>query len=337
VTAPGTSPRPRVPATRLVVALLGLVLLVVSIRQAGWSAILTSVASVGPWLIAVVALGAARMAVRAQAWTVCSRAHHAGGIPFSAAFAATLAADALGNLTPLGLLASEPAKVMMGRRHVPTSASLSSVAVENGFYTASVLAMLLGGVWVLLQRADVPPMLERAGELVVAASAAGLVLALWMFRARPALLSRAADFLTRVRGIPTSREALIALERSVYDVARWPIGRLVLVAAWETMFHVFAVTEVWLILRTMPASEHAGFTDAFLMETAGRFITVAFKFIPYRLGIDEMGSGSVSQLLGLGASTGVALALVRRVRILLLNAVGVLLLARAPSHDTVAS
>ena len=56
------------------------------------------------------------------------------------------------------------------------------------------------------------------------------------------------------------------------------------------------------------------------------------KFIPYRLGIDEMGSGSVSQLLGLGTSAGVTLALVRRARILALNAVGIGLLARDRRH-----
>jgi hypothetical protein len=320
-----------------VVAALGVALLIVSVRQAGWEPILASIRGVGAWMIVVVALGAARMAVRARAWTICSRADHDQGIPFGAAFAATLAADALGNLTPLGLLASEPAKVMMGRRHVPTSTSLSSVAVENGFYTASVLAMLLGGAWVLLQRANVPPVMERAGEAVVVAALVGGTAALWMFRARPALLSRAGDLLTRLRRSPTSKDALLALERSVYDVAQWPIGRLIHVAAWEMLFHVAAVAEVWLILRTMPAGAHVSLADAFLMETAGRFITVAFKFIPYRLGVDEMGSGSVSQLLGLGAPTGIALALVRRVRILLLNAAGIVLLARAPARDTVPS
>ena len=59
------------------------------------------------------------------------------------------------------------------------------------------------------------------------------------------------------------------------------------------------------------------------MESAGRFVTVAFKFVPYRLGIDEAGSGAVSQVLGLGPAMGVTLALVRRLRIIVLNAVGV--------------
>ena len=68
--------------------------------------------------------------------------------------------------------------------------------------------------------------------------------------------------------------------------------------------------------------------DAFLLESAGRFVTIAFKFIPYRLGIDEAGSGAVAQVIGIGPAAGVTLALVRRLRILVLNAFGLIRLAR---------
>jgi hypothetical protein len=328
VTTAGQSSRFRVSPTSIAVIVLGLALLVLSIRQAGWTSILDSIRGVGLWLGVVVALGALRMVVRARAWSMCSRAEHAEGLPFSAAFSAVLAADAVGNLTPLGLLASEPTKVMLGRRHVSTAVSLSSVAVENGFYTASVLAMLLGGVWVLLQRAHVPPAIERMGEAIVAASALAAIVGLWMFRTRPAVLSRAGHLLARLVGKPSSATTLDALERSVYDVVHWPAWRLAQVSAWEVAFHALAVLEVWVILRVMPGGGTVTFQDAFLMETTGRFITVAFKFVPYRLGIDEMGSGSIAQFIGLGTSFGVALALVRRIRILLLNALGIVVLAR---------
>ncbi|MCC7125403.1 MAG: flippase-like domain-containing protein [Acidobacteria bacterium] len=323
-------PRPRrFTPLSLAVALAGLALLIVSVRQAGWDNILTSIRGVGPWLLVVVLLGLARMAMRARAWSLCSRVEEGRGLPFRSALAATLAGDALGNLTPLGLLASEPAKIMMARRHVSTVGSVSSVAVENGFYTASVLAMLLGGVWLLLQRVNVPIGLQRVGEAIVLIAVVVAVVVFWMFRTRPAVLSKIGHAMAarRLRTLPPDQ--LAALEARVYDVVRWPLSRLLHVASWEAMFHVAAVAEVWLILRTMPGGASTTLTDAFLLETTGRFITVAFKFIPYRLGIDEVGSGSVSQLLGLGASTGVALALVRRVRILILNVAGLLLLARS--------
>jgi len=315
------------PASVLTLA-AGTVLLVISIRQAGWDTIVASFRSVGAWFVRVVALGSLRMAFRARAWSLCSRVDDADGIPFAAAFAAALAADAVGNLTPLGLLASEPTKVILGRRHVSTATSLSSVAVENGFYTASVIAMLLGGFWVLVQRADVPVVIERAGEAIVAASLVAGAVALWVFRTRPALLSRLEHVATRWRRGSEPSDTLRALEERIYDVAHWPAFRIAHVSSWEALFHVAAVAEVWLILRTMPGGSQTTLVDAFLMEATGRFITVAFKFIPYRLGIDEVGSGSVSRLLGLGAPAGVTLALVRRLRILLLNATGIALLAR---------
>lgn len=316
------------PAT-FAVALAGLALLVASVRQAGWSTIVESFASLGWWLAAVVVLGAARMAFRARAWSLCSRGHSRHGIPFLEAYNATLAADAVGNLTPLGLLASEPTKMVMARRHVSAVTSVSSVTVENGFYTASVVGMLLGGTWVVLQRADVPPVLERAGEIIVGASLAAAVAALWAFRTRPAVLSRTWTLLAGLRRRPApAAETIHALEASIYDVVHWPVRRLAHVAFWETLFHVAAVAEVWLVLKALPGGSAVTLVEAFLMETTGRFITVAFKFVPYRLGIDEMGSGSISDLLGLGASAGVALALVRRIRILILNAIGVAILVR---------
>lgn len=281
--------------------------------------------SVGPWFVAVAAMGAIRMACRAGAWQACAAPAQ---LPFGSALSAVLAADALGNLTPLGLLASEPTKVVLARTHLSTVVSVSSVAIENAFYSASVLAMLLGGAWLFLQRADVPPMVEDAGQAIVALAALAALAAVWMMRARPAVLSRLARWAYRLRGdAPSSAETLAAFEQHFYGVMEWPAGRLLRAAAWEAAFHAVAVAEVWLIVRLLPGGAAATIGDAFLLETAGRFITVAFKFIPYRLGVDEIGSGTVSQLLAFGPTLGVTLALVRRLRILCLNAAGLLLLA----------
>ena len=88
------------------------------------------------------------------------------------------------------------------------------------------------------------------------------------------------------------------------------------------------MAEVWLVLRLLPGAADATLVDAFLLESAGRFVTIAFKFIPYRLGIDEAGSGAVAQVIGMGPAAGVTLALVRRLRIMVLNVFGLIRLAR---------
>ncbi len=322
-------PRPRLSWTTLLVRLLGLALFVVSVRQVGWATLEASVRGVGVALLPVVVLGLLRMAMRSRAWVLCAgQVDGTRPLPFGVAFEATIISDALGNLTPLGLLASEPTKVVLARRHVPTLVSLVSVTVENVLYTVSVLGMLLVGVWVLLQRAGVPPLLERMGEAVVALSVVGAVVAAWAFRTRPAVLSWLARRLARGPASRLASQDVAHLETQLYDVIGWPGARLLHVAAWEAAFHVAAVAEVWVILRAMPGVGDVRLADAFVLEAAGRFITVAFKFVPYRLGVDEVGSGSVAQVLGLGAPSGVALAIVRRVRILLINGLGMALMAR---------
>jgi hypothetical protein len=318
-------PRSPLSPLNIGIALAGLVLVVVAVRQVGWTEVAAGIRSVGLWFVVVVALGAVRMACRSAAWRVCAAPAQ---LPFGSALSAVLAADALGNLTPLGLLASEPTKIVLARTHLSTVVSVSSVAIENAFYSASVLAMLLGGAWVFLQRADVPVIVEDAGQVIVALAAVAIVVAIWVMRARPAVLSRLARLALRLRGRPaSSTETLQSLEERFYSVMEWPAARALHVSAWEAAFHAVAVAEVWLIVRLLPGGASATIGEAFLLETAGRFITVAFKFIPYRLGVDEIGSGTVSQLLAFGPTLGVTLALVRRLRILCLNAVGLVLLA----------
>lgn len=282
----------------------------------------------GWWFIVIAALGASRMAFRAAAWRVCAE----GLLPFRSAFGAMMAADALGNLTPLGLLASEPTKVMMARKNLSTVSSVASVTIENAFYTLSVALVLLTGTWLFFQRADVPPMIEYFAEaIVVGAVVAGLAF-LWAARTRPAVLSRLAPIVTRLAGkADAPAEALREVESQIYGVLQWPVARIANVAVWEVAFHIAAVAEVWIVLRLLPGSANTTLVDAFLLEGAGRFVTVAFKFIPYRLGVDEAGSGAVAQMLGFGPVTGVTLALVRRIRILFLNIFGLIQLVRRNS------
>ena len=270
--------------------------------------------------------GGLRFAARACAWQACAAG---AGLLFPRAFAATLAADALGNLTPLGLLASEPAKVFFINDRVSTVVAVSSVATENAFYMASVLIMLATGAAIFIERAGLSSTLQLGAESVLAAVVLGALASVWVAKRRPAILSRLARLVAARTGRGLAApERLREVEEHFYGVLAWPIGRIARVAAWESLFHVAAVTEVFLVLRLLPAGRTVSLIDAFVLETAGRLIVVAFKFVPYRLGVDEAGAALVARALTLDPAVGVALALVRRIRILCWNAVGLIALAR---------
>jgi hypothetical protein len=326
--------RSRTYSLNIVVAIVGVALLVFTVRRVGgWAGIVDGIASIGWWFAAVVLLGAFRMACRTRAWMVCVKeignagAGAASELRFIDAFGAWIFSDAVGNLTPLGLLASEPAKILMVRSKITTVTSIASVTIENLFYTASVCVVLLSGTWMFLQRANVPPGLEQISELILAAVAVAAVVGIWIVRTRPAVLSKLAPIISKLAGkADAPAESLREVEAQIYAVPQWPVGRIARVGLWEIAFHVGAVAEVWLVLRLLVPD--ITIAEAFLLESAGRFVTVAFKFVPYRLGIDEAGSGAVATALGLPPATGVTLALIRRLRIIVLNAVGLLRLAR---------
>lgn len=308
-------------------ALVGLILLGVMIRSVGVDEVRRGIASVGSWFFLVFALGGVRFAARARSWMACAE-DEPGRLRFADAFPAVLSADALGNLTPLGLLASEPAKVLLVRRRLSTAAGVSSVAADNVFYTLSVILMIGAGMLLFMRRASVPPPVRTGAEVVLAVALVVLLMTAWAARTRPAVLSRLARLVAGLgRRAHISTEHLVEIEERFYALLTWPGTRLARIAAWQALFHVTAVAEVYLLLRLLAGSA-ATLMDAFLLETAGRLIVVAFKFVPYRLGVDEAGSALVARTLGFDPTIGVTLALVRKLRIGAWNAVGALLLLR---------
>jgi glycosyltransferase 2 family protein len=309
----------------LALAGIGAVLLVVTVRGVGWSEVRSSITAVGWWYPVIIGLGGLRLAVRARAWQACAGSLRLG---FTRAFSATLAGDALGNLTPLGVLASEPAKVFFVNDRLATVAAVASVATENAFYISSVLVMLGAGALAFFSVASLPPGLRLAAQVVLASTMAAGVIGFWMLRSQPAILSRLARAVARSTGrAATAPDRLRDVEAHFYAALRWPFWRIARVALWEAAFHVAAVAEVLLVLRLLPSGGNVTVVDAFVLETTGRLIVVAFKFIPYRLGVDEVGSAVVARALALDPALGVTLALVRRIRVLCWNAVGLALLA----------
>jgi hypothetical protein len=131
---------------------------------------------------------------------------------------------------------------------------------------------------------------------------------------------------SKVTGRGTSSvDRLREIEIHFYALLMWPISRIARVFFWEALFHVGAVAEVFLVLHIV--SGGATLLEAFILETAGRLIVVVFKFVPYRLGVDEAGTALVASALTLDPAAGVTLALVRRLRILFWNGVGLGVLA----------
>jgi glycosyltransferase 2 family protein len=304
----------------VVAALGGAVLLAYAVRRAGVDEIVESTRRLGWGFLAILALAGARLFLRACAWRLCTPPH--ARLSVGRAFSAFVAGDSVGNLTPLGMAASEPTKAFLVRHRLATSESIASLAIDNLVYAASIATMLVAGLVVAL--ASVPLSIEGR-DVAVVALVALVVGGIVMIRLLQGTWSPEGG------QRPPWRESLSRVRQSV--VAFWSASpaRVVQAFAFDMAFHVLAVYEIYLTLGWL-FGERPTMTQALVFEVLNRAVTVAFKFIPFRVGIDEALNGALAPVMGLHPAAGVTLALVRKVRNLVWTGVGLLLIAAAPAR-----
>jgi hypothetical protein len=324
-------------ALTLLVTALGVLLLAWQVRSIGVAAIVDGIRRIGvTGLIAILAIGLTRQLLRSAAWVILMKDDAGKNVPLSRALAATIAGDAVGNLTPLSLAVSEPAKAIFVGTHMPPQRALAALAAENFFYSISVALAVLLGVAVLFLEFPVPDALRTASLLLVAAMAAVLIGGLWLIWKKPALLSSTLARFTRFAGTKvTAYETFIgkirALETSSYAFVRARPARLAGVVACEAVFHVLSVAEAWVTLCLLTgglpidAYPHP-IALAIVLDSVQRMVNVIFRVVPLKIGVDEVGSGLVTAALGYGSALGVTMGVIRKIRVLFWSLVGLVLL-----------
>ena len=274
--------------TGALIAFAGTALFVWFVSRVGLSEIWTGFQKIGWGLAAIVAFGGLRFAARAAAWKLCVEPPHT--LRFTTAFTAVVCGDAVGNVTPLGPLASEPTKIACVRDRIPIGPALTALAIENVIYTLSVGAMIAAGAAALLVSVDLPVQLREVSQLAIGAIVLMFAVAVWVLWRRPSVVTT----LLPVAKIAGSRiDKLRAVEREVLTFASRRRQTIAPLVGLELSFHALGVLEkhltLWLILGAAPPLLYS-----FIVETADRLITVAFKFVPFQVGVGEAGTGFIT-------------------------------------------
>jgi len=319
---PPTRPPRQSTAAGVLIAAAGTVLFIWLVKTIGPREIWTGFQKIGWALGWILLLGGLRFAARARAWALCLEPPHA--LRFTDAFNAVVCGDALGNLTPLGPVVGEPAKIACVRDRVDVGAALTALAMENVLYTLSVGAMIAAGTIALLFSVELPMALREFSEIALACVALMFAVAAWLVWRRPAIVSTLLPA-ARVQG--SRIEKLRTMEQELFTFAARRRQVMLPLVALELGFHALGVAEkhltLWLILGSAPP-----LLTSFIVETADRVITVAFKFVPFQVGVGEAGTGLVTSLLGLGPAPGVTLSIVRKARMGIWSLAGTALLVR---------
>ncbi len=315
----------------IIFAILGLLLFAYTVRKAGVAQIISGIQRLGAGFLLILMLSAIRHVVRSIAWTKCFERPY--DLRFRDALEARLMGDALGNVIPLASMAvSEPSKAAFVRHRVPLMAGLSALAIENIFYSLSVVIFIFSGMTALLLSFPLPKPLRYAaiGSLVIILIIAPLgylvILRQWKF------LSGAFTWLgnrTGGRGwIEVANARAQTLEERIYGFYERNSARFLPILGLEVCFHLAGVAEIYTTLFFISETVAPTLLTAFIMESVNRVINVAFKFVPFRTGVDEYGSGALAKVLGFTRATGVTLAIVRKARDIFWTTIGVLLIIR---------
>jgi len=311
----------------------GLLLFAYYVWKAGPQSILANIMQLGAGFAVVLLISGVRPLVRAAAWTRCFES--GTRLRLRDAFKAYVAGDALGSLTPFGMVVSEPAKAAFVRDRVPIVASISAIAVENLFYMLSVALFIFAGTAALLLSFPLNSKLRFASYATLAVVVVVVSLGYLMVRRQWRFLSGALAAL-QARGLARRvgaerRARIVAIEERIYGFYARHRSRFLAILALEACFHLAGVAEVYatlyFILDPPPAFAQLALA-AFVLESVNRVINVIFKFVPMRVGVDEAGTGLFTKVLKFGTTVGVTLAIIRKARVIVWTAIGLAILVR---------
>lgn len=320
----------------IVFVVLGLALFAYFVKKAGVGQIAEGIRRLGAGFLLILAISSVRHIVRSLAWSLCVEGPYR--LRFWDAFRARLMGDAIGNVLPFAsFVVSEPAKSALIRDRLPLMVGFSALAIENIFYGLSVAVFIASGMVALLLSFNLPKGLRLASIIALIVIMFVIMLGAFLIRKQLRFISGAARFLHR-RGLNQKWvEQGFTLEDRIYGFYQGNGARFLPILLLEACFHLAGICEIYVTLSFISPDQPPTFLTAFILESVNRVITVAFKFIPLRMGVDEAGTGKVSKVLLFAEATGVTLAIVRKARDVFWSAVGMaLLVQRGLSLRTVA-
>ncbi len=303
---------------------LGLVLLVVLVRQTGVSRLLESIRGAGWVLAPVIALWGAVYACNARAWQLLVPRRPAE-FTFVRAFLLSAHAFALNFATPLLAMGGEPFRVVGATRYLGRSRAVGSVV---GFRFLHALAHILVWLVALLPATILLPHTPAVFALLGLAGAVLLLVASFLLsQHRRGVFEKGIATLSRFRWLrplatrlERHRSLLQELDRELTAIHRESVWHFRRALAVEIAGRLLSTLEYTLILRALGLEQ--SLWHGFLIANLSSLITNLLIFVPFELGTKEGGSYAIFGALGMEPAMGITAALLSRVRELTWLAIG---------------
>jgi hypothetical protein len=308
---------------RVVTGLLGLGLLGYSIFHAGPALVWKQIHAVGWGLGVIIVMGGVSQFTKAWAWRQACMCD-ISALSWSRSLAAQLVSDAIGQLGMAGKLFGEGMRISLVGPALPLPCAISAGAIDGGVHSLTAVVISVLGITATLLIAPVPQAWRVCALLLAGALIALLFLAIVAVSSRWPLFGH----LARVIGRPPRLQKWVREKQPIIDSAENNLLSFyheAPVRFWSNLglnllWHGLAILEVFLILRFMGAT--MSFGGAFLLEGLTKVIDAIGVFNPGNFGTYEGGNMLIAKILGLMGTTGLTLALCRRVRAVFWAGVG---------------
>jgi len=309
---------------------VGLVLLALLLQHAGLAEVWGHFRAVGAWAPLLLVPYVLVTTFDTVAWRIALPDRDRGRVPFTSLYLTRMAGEAVNGLTPTATVGGEPLKAYLLRRWgVPPADGMASVVIARTALVVTQSFFTAIGVAAVLDYFDRQALALGVSVLLLVATlafSAGLV---WLQRRSPASIAWRAlrRLLPRAAFVGRLERGALALDdrlAAFYDSER---RAFLLASGWSLAGWLFGIVEAKLIAELIGAP--IDWDEALIIEALGQPIRAAAIVIPGGLGTQEWGGAWLCTALGMPESGAVSFWLLKRVREIFFDGVGLLYLATA--------
>ena len=241
-----------------------------------------------------------------------------------------LSGEAVQFLTFTGPFLAEPAKAWLQKgRGLSAIEGFAATLTEYLCYTFTAAALSVAVLWWLLAVAEVEGAVRVAAIVILWVMAVFLVAAASAIALRAHLLGAIVE---RVASLPGIRRRLRPnmndvhrVEDLLLDIMHDSPARFARILIIESAGHGLHILELFFIIHALELG--AGIGTATIIEGATKFVGLAFFFIPGQVGASEGAHTIIFDVVGLPAVAGFTVPFVRRIRGIVVAALGLLALS----------
>jgi hypothetical protein len=276
----------------------------------------------------IVLLFLAHHALRALAMQLC--VPKPGALRYHDALAVRLAGEAIQSLSFTGPLLAEPTRAWLLKRPGLTLKEGFAATIAEYLMSAFVAAaMSIAALTWLVWRFEPPTGFVMIAGVIVVLFSAFLIAAVMVIAGRRRLAGPVVAGLARIgvfRGRRRPDQAWVTqMEELLCTLLVRRRARVTAIAISEIFAQLLLVLELFWLLRIFDVAAPA--SSSFLIEGSTKIIVFAFPFVPLQVGVGEGAYALVCNAMGLAPVIGFSIAFLRRIRALLVAAVGLIILA----------